>query len=136
MPLVDHQHGLSALHALNGEMNFAWLAMNSLLFPCVLHAQGCSHEWHSFSRLNRFYRFCGPLALAWLCQEPLMKWISEWMKTTSAPLNKSRTGALRVGFVPLVDCAPLIAVTRTDRNDHAANPYESQTIKEPFSVAT
>src|SRR3989442_1456519 len=30
------------------------------------------------------------------------------MKTTSAPLNKSRTGALRVGFVPLVDCAPLV----------------------------
>ncbi len=28
------------------------------------------------------------------------------------------------------------AVTRTDRNDHAANPYETQSIKEPFSVAT
>ncbi len=30
------------------------------------------------------------------------------MKMTSASLYKPRTGALRVGFVPLVDSAPLV----------------------------
>ena len=61
------------------------------------------------------------------------------MKTTIASPNKSRTRALRDGYVPLVDSAPLVMVQLEinrwrDRIQHEANPYETQTIKEPIGV--
>jgi ABC-type nitrate/sulfonate/bicarbonate transport system substrate-binding protein len=82
--------------------------MNSLLFPFAQHDEGSSHEWLSFSRLDRCYRLCGTLAFPWLCQVPLIESVSEWMNMTSASPNKAQLGTLRVGFVPLIDSAPLI----------------------------
>jgi ABC-type nitrate/sulfonate/bicarbonate transport system substrate-binding protein len=76
------------------------------------------------------------------------------MKTTTAPLNKTRMRTLRVGFVPLVDCAPLVMAQELGlfaRNGLSVQLSreigwatirdkiiydETQSIKEPISVAT
>ena len=99
--------------------------MNSPLFPCVQHAQGSSHEWHSLSRLNRCYSFLGPLAFAWLwgTADELSQRMNENDQRIAEQIPN---GALRVGFVSLVDSAPLVMAQE--------NPNETQPIKEPFSV--
>ena len=42
------------------------IVRDSPLLLFVAHAEGISHERHSFSRLNRCYLFRGALAFAWL----------------------------------------------------------------------
>jgi len=74
--LIEHRYDWRVPISPARKRNIARAAINSPLFALAQHTKGFSHEWHSFSRLNRCYWFLGPMAFAWLWQEPLMNWVS------------------------------------------------------------